>query len=80
MEHGYYWLQLQGKDPEIVEIDYIFMYRCGSDVLCLLEDEKWLQHGDLMDIVSLIGPISPPSKTRDTNMTFEEWARARAKE
>lgn len=61
MEHGYYWLILEDAPPEVVEIDGDSMYRCGRDVTCYFEGGIWIEYGEQMDIVSIIGPIEPPS-------------------
>ena len=62
MEDGYYWLQLEGGKLEVVEIiNGDVMYRCGSDVGCFLEGNRWIEFGEPLDVVSIIGPISPPS-------------------
>jgi hypothetical protein len=63
MKHGYYWLQLKDQEPEVVEIDGDSMYRCGSDVTCLLEDGRWMEFGEPMDVVLITGPIMPPHAT-----------------
>jgi hypothetical protein len=61
MEHGYYWLQLDGCDPEVVEIDGDSMYRCGRDIICEFENGSWIELGDAMDVISITGPILPPN-------------------
>ncbi len=61
MEHGYYWLVLEDAPAEVVEIDGDSMYRCGRDVTCRLEDGKWIEFEEPMDVVSIIGPIQAPN-------------------
>lgn len=61
MEHGYYWLHLEGQEPEVVEIDGDSMYRCGSDMTCHLEDGKWIEFGETLEVVALTGAIAPPN-------------------
>lgn len=62
MEHGYYWLHLKDQEPEVVEIDGDLMYRCGSDVGCYLEGDRWIQFGDVLDVVKISGPLVPPNQ------------------
>ncbi len=62
MEHRYYWLYLEDQDPEVVEIDGDSMYRCGSDVTCLLEGGRWIEFGEALDVVEIIGPLVPPNR------------------
>lgn len=59
MEHGYYWIFLEAQEPEVVEIDGDSMYRCGSDVTCHLENDKWIEFGEPLDVISITGPIKP---------------------
>ena len=75
MERGYYWLQLKNQDPEVVEIDGNWMYRCGSDVGCYFDDGKWYEGAgtlhhltddqrlleEPMDVVFISGPILAPN-------------------
>lgn len=60
MTEGYYWLYLEGQEPEVVRIEGTSMYRCGSDVTCLLEGGKWIEFGEALDVVAIIGPLFPP--------------------
>jgi len=61
MEHGYYWLHMEYQATEVVEIDGESMYRCGSDVTCRFEGGQWLEFGTPMDVISITGPLVPPS-------------------
>jgi Lar family restriction alleviation protein len=58
--HGYYWIVLADEPAEVVEIDGDSMYRCGSDVTCKFVNGEWIEFGEPMDVVSGIGPITPP--------------------
>ena len=62
MQHGYYWLLMEDREPEVVEIDGDSMYRCGSDLTCKLECEMWIEFGESLDVVEIIGPLTPPIK------------------
>jgi hypothetical protein len=66
MEHGFYWLHMEDEEPEVVEIydDGIYgdeMYRCGSDVVCRFKDGQWLEFGAPMNVISITGPLVPPT-------------------
>lgn len=60
LPNGYYWLFLEGEKPEVIQIYGDWLLRCGSDVVCKLEGCRWLEFGDPLDIVAIIGPLEPP--------------------
>lgn len=62
-EDGYYWLRQDGYAFEPVEVqdNGTRMYRLGSDIVATFQNGEWLECGEGMFIVDMIGPISPPN-------------------
>lgn len=60
MKYGYYWMQLDDGEWEVVEIDGDMMLRCGSDVPVRLKDGRWEEFGAALPVVAIVGPISQP--------------------
>ena len=62
MQTGYYWIQIDDDEPEVVFVDEDCFYRCGSDVTCLFENGEWIEYGSVLNIRYFHGPIDDEVK------------------
>lgn len=63
LQDGFYWIQLKGDKPEVVEIRDNYMYRTGEESSIRFKDGKWCDWNDPIDLVVLSGPLEVPEHT-----------------